>query len=134
VNFNRVTVNHEGFMRIAFWDIAERPTTGTVVGATNKGIFRSTDGGGTFNRIAATGLPDYNLSSLGYANDGSGKLFGGTLAGGFYCSKDDGATWQSIPLGGLPAVPVREVRFLNNQVHWLTDGGGVYKMPSSDCV
>jgi len=26
------------------------------------------------------------------------------------------------------------VRFLNGQIHWLTDGGGVYKsVPTTDC-
>jgi photosystem II stability/assembly factor-like uncharacterized protein len=132
VNFSRVSVAHEGFMRIAFWDIAERPGTGMVVGPTNKGIFRSSDGGATFTRVAATGLPDFNLASIAYSGDG--RLFGGTLAGGYYCSKDDGSTWSAVGLGGLPPAPVREVRFLNNQIHWLTDGGGVYKsIPATDC-
>ena len=132
VSFSRVTVTHEGFMRIAFWDIAERPATGVVVGSTNKGIFRSADGGASFSRVAATGLTDFNLSSIAYSSDG--RLFGGTLAGGYFCSKDDGTTWAAVSLGGLPAMPVREVRFLNNQIHWLTDGGGIYKStPATDC-
>ncbi|MBK8321708.1 MAG: hypothetical protein IPL06_03030 [Betaproteobacteria bacterium] len=132
VNFSRVAVSHEGFMRIAFWDIAERPATGVVVGSTNKGIFRSADGGASFSRVAATGLTDFNLSSIAYSSDG--RLFGGTLAGGYFCSKDDGTTWAAVSLGGLPAMPVREVRFLNNQIHWLTDGGGIYKStPATDC-
>jgi hypothetical protein len=82
--------------------------------------------------VSATGLADVNLSSIAYSSDG--RLFGGNLSGGFYCSKDDGSTWQSVSLGSLPAVGVREVRFLNGQIHWLTDGGGIYKSTAStDC-
>ena len=124
--FSRVTVSHQGFMRIAFWDIAERPSNANiVVGSTNKGIFRSSDGGANFARVSATGLADLNLSSIAYSGDGS-RLFGGTLSGGYFCSKDDGSTWSAISLDTLPAAPVREVRFLNGHVHWLTDGGGIY--------
>lgn len=131
--FARVLVSHEGWMRIAFWDIAERPgSQSTVVGSTNKGIFRSTDGGANFARVSATGLTDLNLSSIAYSSDG--RLFGGTLSGGYFCSKDDGTTWTAVALGALPSAPVREVRFMNGQIHWLTDGGGIYKStPATDC-
>lgn len=132
-SFSRVTVTHEGFMRIAFYDVAEKPgNANVVVGATNKGVFRSSDGGASFSRLSITGLTDFGLSSIAYAADG--KLFGGTLGGGFFCSKDDGSTWQAVSLGSLPAVGVREVRYLNGQIHWLTDGGGIYKSTSAtDC-
>jgi len=93
------------------------PTTGTIFAtAYSIGIFKSTDGGATFNlSLGASGHHGY--TDLSIASDGSiaavvSKAFDGytaTKSPGVYKSSDDGNTWTKI---NVPAFPEDHVRGL----------------------
>ncbi len=52
-----VTVTHEGYERVTFHDLVQRPPSGPInVAATSKGIFRSSDDGVTWARVNVSGL------------------------------------------------------------------------------
>jgi hypothetical protein len=99
------TITNVGFERIAFWDITENPGNAAImVAATNKGIYRSGDSGVSWSRVTLVGAPagfSTALSSVAYVG---ANLYGVSRAGGFYCSTDNGSTWQTASLGGLPPV------------------------------
>src|SRR5258706_9640164 len=114
-----------GFERLSFNDIAQQPNnTAILVGATSKGLYRSTDSGNTWSRLAVSGVTTQVLSSVAYISNGT--LYGANRSGGFFCSIDNGVTWQAASLGGLPAVSFRAMKLMNGSLHILTDGGGVY--------
>jgi len=122
-----------GFERLFFHDIAQNPgATSTLVGATNKGVYRSTDGGSNWSRVSITAPAGFQqvLASVAYVG---ANVYGVTRSGGLYCSTDNGTTWQAVSLNGLPPVPFRELKVLNNQLHVLTDGGGVYNGFAASC-
>ncbi len=127
-----VIVGDVGFERLAFFDIAQQPTDNAImVATTNKGIYRSTDTGNTWNRVPVAGLPTPVLASVAYIS--SGILYGVNRSGGFYCSTDNGDNWQAVSLGSLPPVSMREVKVINGAIHILTDGGGVYNGFAATC-
>lgn len=122
-----------GFERLFFHDIAQSPANALIlVGATNKGVYRSTDGGSNWSRVPVIAPAAFHqvLSGVAYL---SSNLYGVNRAGALYCSTDNGGTWQTVSLNGLPAVPFREIKVLNNQLHVLTDGGGVYNGFNATC-
>lgn len=128
-----VTATSVGFERLFFHDIAQNPTNNAIlVGSTNKGVYRSTDSGVNWARVAITAPAGFQqvLSGLAYI---SGNLYGINRAGGLYCSTDNGSTWQAMSLGGLPTVAFREIKVLNGALHVLTDGGGVYNGFNATC-
>jgi photosystem II stability/assembly factor-like uncharacterized protein len=104
------------------------------VAATNKGIYRSGDSGVSWSRVTISTAPagfSTALSSVEYVP--SGLLFGVSRAGGFYCSTDNGTTWQAGNLGGLPAVSFRDLKYMNGSLHVITDGGGVLNGLGATC-
>ncbi len=125
-NWTRViTSDGGGFQRHSFNDLAEKPaSTSIVVGATNKGIFRSIDGGAHFSRVNATGLQQHNLAAVVYASNN--VIFGGDVGGQLYCSADDGVNWLAVTGGNLGS-SIRDMKNINGAVHVLTDGGGIWK-------
>ena len=124
-NWTRVITSDVGFQRHAFNDIAEKPGSASiVVGATNKGIYRSIDGGAHLSRVSTTGLLQTALAALVYAPNN--VLFGGDFDGQMYCSGDDGVTWLAVTGGNLGA-SIKHMKSLNGSIHVLTDGGGFWK-------
>lgn len=125
-NWARVTAPDSGFEGLAFFDITERPGAPlTLVASTNKGIYRSTDDGANFARIAASGLTSTALRAVVYHPTGN-VLFGGDFNGQLYCSTNDGTTWVTVT-GGNFGAGIKDMKFINNAVHILTDGAGVWK-------
>lgn len=128
-----ITAAHTGFSRLAFFDLAEKPSAAsTLVGVTNKGVYRSTDTGVNWSRVSITGpagMPQV-LAAVAYVGS---NVFAISRAGGLYCSADDGTTWQSVSLTGLPAVPFRDMKVINSTIHILTDGGGVFTGFAGSC-
>ncbi len=113
------------FQPHSFFDVTEKPSnTAVVVGATNRGIYRSSDGGANFSYVAATGLTQQSLAAMVYG--GNSVLFGGDFSGQLWCSTDDGSTWQAVSGGNLGA-PIRDIKLLNGTLHVLTDGAGFWK-------
>lgn len=97
--------------------IVVQPQTGTVLVATNGyGIFRSTDGGGTFSQ-ALGGPKDHEWSEVAVATDGTLVAVLSSLslatssrdAPGVYRSTDDGVTWTRLNLAGFPTTHRRTV-------------------------
>ena len=91
------------------------PTTGTIFAtAYSIGIFKSTDGGATFN-LALGGSGHHGYTDLSIASDGSmvavvSKAFDGytaTKSPGVYKSSDDGNTWNKINVPSFPDDHVR---------------------------
>lgn len=66
------------------------------------GIWRSTDGGQTWQRLT-NGFGDVSyFVSVAVAGDGSGGVYAGTVNQGYWISNDHGDTWTSIGVIGDP--------------------------------
>jgi hypothetical protein len=121
-----------GFERLYFHDLAEQPNNANIlVGATNKGIYRSTDAGANWTHLAISGAPSQVFSGIAFIS--GGILYGVTRAGGLYCSSDNAVTWSTVSLGTLPSVPFRGIKTINGNIHIVTDGGGVYTGFAQTC-
>jgi photosystem II stability/assembly factor-like uncharacterized protein len=123
LNWSPVASVASGFQAHAFLDIAEVNAT-IVVASTNKGIYRSLDGGLNFFQLATVGLPETGLGALAVVP--SGPLFGATFAGQMYCSTDAGVNWIPVTGGNLGA-RVNDMKYMNGAIHVLTDGAGFWK-------
>jgi hypothetical protein len=124
-----VTVTHSGYERVTFHDMAQRSGSNTVVGATSKGIFRSTDNGQSFDRVTVSGLTSQVLSALAYNGT---TLYGADRGGRLYCSTNDGTSWQNVN-HGLAQVPFRDMKLMNGSLHIVTDGAGIYNGFAATC-
>ncbi|HEY3579778.1 MAG TPA: amidohydrolase family protein [Pyrinomonadaceae bacterium] len=76
-------------------------------------IYRTTDGGATWNEIVA-GLPDGPINTVKEDPEGRGLLFAGTETAVFY-SLNDGAWWQSLRLN-MPATSIRDLVVHNDDL------------------
>ncbi len=122
-NFSYVAAPHDGFSRLYFSSLAENPVNVTVaVAASNKGVYRSTDSGQNWTRVAATGLPSAHLSALAYS--ASGMLFSGDRDGKVWCSSDNGITWVQR---AMLTAPVNQIRSENGLLFYVTDGAGGFE-------
>lgn len=129
ISWVRINASTPGFSRLEFLSIAEKPTApNIVVAATNNGVYRSVDGGGSFFPVTTSGLRRLVLSSLQYSADG--RLFGADYAGYYYCSNNDGVSW--ITKNTLPAA-ITQVKRSGSSLSLLTDGAGVYRDDNPTC-
>jgi hypothetical protein len=84
-------------------------TTSTLLVASDFGLYRSIDGGGTYNQVltgtATDVVIDPTTPSTMYA--AIGNAFG-SVSNGVYKSTDTGATWNPLA-GGLPAANVGRI-------------------------
>ncbi len=91
VSFQPTAVTDEallGFVRVYATALAESAANANIVViGTNKGIFRSTNGGGLFTKVAGAGLPISSLSSMLYS--------GATLI----AADPQGTVWRSCNNG-----------------------------------
>jgi len=72
----------------------------TIFLGTDRGVFRSDDGGVTWAKLANVGLPQAGILSLALSPDFAsdpprGALFAGLADRGLYISTDGGATWKA---------------------------------------
>ena len=79
------------------------------VGTFDKGLYRSRDGGQTWQQ-AGEGIPHPRVLSVTFApsrrSNGQSAVYAGTEPSNLYRSEDDGATWQTFPrLTELPSAP-----------------------------
>jgi photosystem II stability/assembly factor-like uncharacterized protein len=119
-----------GFMRLAFQALADKPSQpSTLLGSTNKGLYRSSDGGASFTRISANGLGSNLFTGLAYSS--SNIAWGATRDGALYCSTDDGANWVSVTQP-FPAV-VTELFARGSTLFLLTDGAGMLRRSGATC-
>lgn len=113
-----MVASHAGFQRLGFYAAADSGST--VIAASLKGLFRSTDGGANFSRVATNGLPSSGLVGLAMQ---AGIFFAATRKGELLCSTDLGSTWQSKLTTNSRAVGLSKD---GNNLVLLTDGAGIY--------
>lgn len=122
--YSVVNVAQSGFERLRFFAVAENPTNGNFwLGASNKGVFRSTDAGASWTRVAA-GFATQAISAVGYKS--TGRVFIADRMGNRYCSPDNGVNWTTLTGGPLRA-GVNAIRVVNGQLYYLTDGAGAFR-------
>jgi hypothetical protein len=123
--------NDTGFMRLAFNSITEKPGSAgaTLVASTNRGLYRSGDNGVNWSRVTTAGPAAMHtaLSAVQYGIVAS-PLWAADRSGGVYCSTNDGDTWASVGQAGAPVVALK---YMNGQLHALTDGAGVAKLSAT---
>jgi len=77
--------------------------TGHINGSIAGRIFRSTNGGLTWDDVSGT-VPNTHIYAL--AVDSLGNVYAGGYSSGLFMSADAGASWQSIGLPGLSVVAI----------------------------
>ena len=98
-------------------------------------LFRTTDGGQTWQSLAGTTaghqLPNVAVWVVKYDPMSAGVIYAGTIIG-VYISRDDGATWDRFG-DGLPMVSVRDIYVASNDdfVRIATYGRGVWEIRPS---
>lgn len=113
------------FGTTSLYDIALAPAdASTVIGTSEKGLMRSTDGGKTFN--AVKGAPTLALLSVTGM-----KMLGADVYGKLFESSDAGLTWMEIgKLAGQPsafaASGKRIAALVDTTVYLSTDGGKTF--------
>jgi hypothetical protein len=90
------------------WSVASSPTAaGTVVAGTDRGVYRTADGGAHWS---ATALNSMRVWTVGFDARDPTRLFAGTDGKGVYLSTDSGTTWATVSMG-LPDQTVRALAF-----------------------
>ena len=69
---------------------------GVILAGTQEGLFRSTDGGSTWDE-SADGLSINHIRWLSFHPEQDALVFAGTEPAGIFVSQDEGKTWQSRP-------------------------------------
>lgn len=120
-SYTQITASQTGFERLRFFSAAENPTNSQQwIGGTNKGLFRSSDGGTSWNRVAAGSIfKQYAITAVGFR---SGTAFAGDWDGNRYCSTDGGATWKSA--GTKLRAGINAIKTIGSSLYYLTDGAG----------
>jgi hypothetical protein len=119
-----------GFMRTAFISIGENPFAPTrMLAATNMGIYNSADSGATWSRMSIAGaLRQTTFSALLYSPTTNVMVWGADFDGNFYCSADEGQSWNFV---ARLAAPVSALRYRAPDVWALTDGAGIVRLSAT---
>lgn len=129
---------------VAIYDLAVDPTNSQrIYVGTSGGVYRSTDGGASWN-AANLGLENYTNSgplpiqavavdSIGtiYAGAGAGVTAG--VKGGVYKSTNGGTSWSVVNIGlsGITFVDALAIDPTDNSVIYAGTSGGVFKSANS---
>ena len=112
-------------LMIRFYSAAESHANSAIwIGGTNKGLFRSTDGGNTWFRVAMNGVFQQQTISAVGSKQSNGRLFAADIDGNRYCSVD-GNTWVSA--GTKLRAGVNAIRTFGGNLYYLTDGAGIFR-------
>jgi hypothetical protein len=123
--WSEVTVTQFGFERLRFYNAAPNPANANVwLGGTNKGVFRSPDGGSTWSRVNMAPFQRYTVPAVGWNASGTVAL-AGDADGNRYCSTDGGVNWQ-VKTGKLNA-GINAIKTANGTPYFLTDGAGLFR-------
>lgn len=130
--FGPVTVSQTGFNFMRFFSAAQSPSSAlTWIAGTNKGLFRSTDSGGSWTRVAMAGVfLDNAINAVGF-RPSDNRAFAADFDGNRYCSTDAGATWHL--LSGTLNAGVNAIRTIGTSLYYLTDGAGMVLEDSATC-
>jgi hypothetical protein len=123
-SYTQVTVSQTGFERIRFFSAAESHANSLIwIGGTNKGLFRSTDGGTNWARVSSATFVQHAITAVG-SKQSNGRLFAADIDGNRYCSTD-GNTWVSA--GTKLRAGVNAIRTFGGNLYYLTDGAGIFR-------
>jgi photosystem II stability/assembly factor-like uncharacterized protein len=130
----RINATHSGFMRLSFFSLAENPFDSSILlASTNKGLFRSTNGGFDWSPVSpVSGLESAVLTGLVFSPLVSGRLWGTDLGGRYYCSNDNGSTWVA-KADALLGSPIVDLKIIDGVLYLITDGSGVLRDASPNC-
>lgn len=133
-NWTQVTATHKGFMRLAFFAIAENPLNSNVaLASTSKGLFQSSDGGSNWTAVNVSGaLGSSVLTGLVFSPTVNNRVWAVDRGGGYYCSNDGGTSWsaKTDPLLGSVIV---DLKLINGALFLVTDGSGILKDSAPTC-
>ncbi|MBK9250035.1 MAG: hypothetical protein IPM69_18500 [Ignavibacteria bacterium] len=94
-----------------------------MLGASQKGMYRSTNHGATW-KLSNTGLTSLNVRSVQFSSNG--VVFAGTHGGGVFRSIDSGITWQAVN-SGLSILKISAIALLDSvTLLAATDGEGMF--------
>ena len=110
---------HVGFSRLGLKDLVEL-TANESLGITNKGLFRSTDGGKNWSSSRTTGLEELHLRSIVLR---SGVFWAVSASNAVYCSLDGGYAWQKTSV--VTRARATRLASVPDGLFALTDGAGV---------
>lgn len=97
-----------------------RTTTGTLLAATENGLYRSTDSGATWTRFTLSIIPAgtaTNFQDL-EINTTNGLIYAASFQN-LFTSSDDGATWTFLSTTGLTTTSIRRVEVAPNGNVWV---------------
>ena len=125
-NYATVSVSQTGFEFMRFFSAAENPVDSSVwVAATNKGLYRSTDGGSSWTRITMDGVfTQLAMTAVGF-RPGTAKVFAADFEGNRYCSGNGGIAWTA--LAGKLNAGVNAIRTIGSDLFYMTDGAGMVR-------
>ena len=131
-SWTQVNAIHTGFMRLAFYAIAENPLTpGYALASTNKGLFESLDSGSNWSSKTALGeLYSSVLTGLVFSSVVNGRVWAVDRSGGFYCSNDSGSTWYLIVTLNSA---ISDIKLIDGTIYLITDGSGVWQDSTLEC-
>lgn len=108
-------------------DVAVTPE-GQILIATREGAYRSTDAGSNWEHVV-NGLPDKNISSVGYDQSNQRLLATSTVTGVVFESRDGGHSWHRGPDAGFP---LRRVSVVHGRFMAATPFDGVIAQPENE--
>ncbi len=117
---------------IAVYAVAIHPTDPGIVLSGSRGIFRSVDGGETFERISAGIAPESAFVDFVFDPEHSDIVYAADIGSGVYRSDDAGLSWQAINTG-LRTRAVNALAISRDGLHLYaaTEGEGVYRLDLS---
>jgi photosystem II stability/assembly factor-like uncharacterized protein len=104
--------------------VAATPT-GEIFLASREGAFRSSDAGGSWEKLVS-GLPDHDISSISYDPSAQRLLATSLLTGLVFESTDGGHSWRAGPDSGYP---MRRISVLRGRFIAVTPFDGVIVQP-----
>lgn len=122
--------NDANIADLSLIDLAVDPENARVVYvATERGLFKTTDGGATWTLMA--GLPnETRVGAITVHPQNSQHLMTGVESHGLYISTDGGGTWKQIAAGLQPNSSIRDILYdpINSEIVYLSDLlSGVYR-------
>ncbi|NNC76180.1 MAG: hypothetical protein HKN93_11815 [Acidimicrobiia bacterium] len=115
---------------IPVYAVAIHPADPSIVlSGSRGGVFRSTDGGDTFSRVAAGTVPESTIVDYEFDPTDPSVVYAADIASGVYRSTDSGVTWTPIN-NGLRTRAVNDLAISHDGGHLYaaTEGEGVYRL------
>jgi len=96
-----------------------RATSGTLIAATDNGLYRSTDGGTTWTRFTVSIIPFGTATNFQVLTISASGLIYAASFQNIFTSSDDGASWAFLSTTGLTTGSVRKIKVAPNGNVWV---------------